>query len=131
MAKKARRGWTFTEASKLCEKKTSKSYQNIARPPNPTGSDKIVTLEHFQVNPSEQKAMEILSSTIFEHIVLKESSLPANTFCGMTLPNVPDAHFSNVVYMSIVDLHADTHEAMEVVVSKLHKEYGIGYIGSI
>ena len=44
----------------------------------------------------------------------------------MTLPNVPDAHFSNVVSMSIVDLHADTHEAMEVVVSKLHKEYGIG-----
>lgn len=28
--------------------------------------------------------------------------------------------------MSVVDLHADTTEAMEKVVSKLHREYGIG-----
>ena len=31
-----------------------------------------------------------------------------------------------MVYLSIVDMHADTRDAMEVVVSKLHEEYGIG-----
>ena len=32
----------------------------------------------------------------------------------------------NVVYLSVVDMHADTREAMEAVISKLHSEYGIG-----
>ena len=33
----------------------------------------------------------------------------------------------NVVYLSVVDMYADTREAMEAsVVSKLHSEYGIG-----
>lgn len=30
-----------------------------------------------------------------------------------------------MVYLPIVDLHADSTEAMEAVVAKLHKEYGI------
>ena len=30
------------------------------------------------------------------------------------------------IYMSIVDLHADTNEAMEMVISKPYKECGIG-----
>ena len=48
------------------------------------------------------------------------------SFCGKALPNIPDKQCSNIVYMSIVDLHADTLQAMEMVVSKLYKEYGIG-----
>ena len=31
-----------------------------------------------------------------------------------------------MVYLSVIDKHADTTEAMEAVVSKLHKEYGVG-----
>ena len=47
------------------------------------------------------------------------------SFCGKAFPNIPDIQCSNIVYMSIVDLHADTLQAMEMVVSKLYKEYGI------
>jgi hypothetical protein len=44
----------------------------------------------------------------------------------MTLPSIPKVQCSNVVYLPVVDLHADSTEAMEAVVAKLHKEYGIG-----
>ena len=62
---------------------------------------------------------------------MKEASGPDNvlvdlkTFCGMTLPNTPEVQCSNVVYLPVVDLHADSTEAMQAVVAKLHKEYGI------
>ena len=39
---------------------------------------------------------------------------------------LPNIQCSNVVYLPVVDLHADSTEAMQVVVTKLHKEYGIG-----
>ena len=48
------------------------------------------------------------------------------TFYGLSLKSIPQSQPSNVVYLSIVDMYADTREAMEVVVSKLHEEYGIG-----
>ena len=48
------------------------------------------------------------------------------TFCGMVLPNIPKIQCSNVVYPSIIDMHADTSEAMQKVVAKLHKEYRVG-----
>ena len=53
----------------------------------------------------------------------KESTVPENlvdikTFCGMLLPDLPTTECSNVVYMSVVDLHADSVEAMEAVISK-------------
>ena len=44
----------------------------------------------------------------------KESTVPENllvnirTFCGMLLPDLPTTECSNVVYMSVVDLHADS-----------------------
>ena len=63
---------------------------------------------------------------------MKEASSPdkllvdLKTFCGMILPNIPKVQCSNVVYLPVVDLHADSAEAMQAVVAKLHKEYGIG-----
>ena len=44
----------------------------------------------------------------------------------MTLPNIPKVECSIVVYLPVVDLHADLTEATQAVVSKQHKEYGIG-----
>ena len=44
----------------------------------------------------------------------------------MTLPDIPKVQCSNVVYLPVVDLHADSTEATQAVVAKLHKEYGIG-----
>ena len=48
------------------------------------------------------------------------------TFCGLSLKSIPQSQPSNMVNLSIVDMHADTREAMEIVVSKLHEEDGIG-----
>ena len=47
----------------------------------------------------------------------------------MTLPNIPKVQCSNVVYLPVFDLHADSTEAMQAVVSNLHEEYGIGESG--
>ena len=44
----------------------------------------------------------------------------------MSVSGIPDVEWFNVVYLSVVDMHADTSEGMEAVVSNLHKEYGIG-----
>ena len=71
-------------------------------------------------------------SRVFIYVLMKEASSPdellvdLKAFCGMTLPNIPKVQCSNVVYLPVVDLHADSTEAMQAVVAKLHKEYGIG-----
>ena len=57
---------------------------------------------------------------------LDEQLVDLKTFCGMVLPNMPKVDCSNVVYLSVVGLHADSAEAMLAVVAKLHREYGIG-----
>ena len=46
-------------------------------------------------------------------------------FCGLSL-KTPNVQPGNVVYLSVVDMHADTREAMEAVVFNLHSMYGIG-----
>ena len=48
------------------------------------------------------------------------------TFAGVCLSNIPTAGTSNVVYLPVIDMHADSPEAMEAVVCKLHSEYSIG-----
>lgn len=47
------------------------------------------------------------------------------TFCGLSL-NIPNVQPANIIYLSVVDMHADTREAIEAVVSKLYSEYEIG-----
>ena len=49
----------------------------------------------------------------------------------MELSNVPKVQCSNVVYLSVVDMHADTSEAMQKVVANLHTEYRIGESSNI
>ena len=39
---------------------------------------------------------------------------------------IPKLQVSNVVYLPIIDMHADLKEAMEAVVTKLHTEYVVG-----
>lgn len=47
----------------------------------------------------------------------------------MALKSVPEpSQPSSIVHLSVVDKNADTTEAMEVVIAKLHEEYGIGII---
>ena len=76
--------------------------------------------------------MDELNQVLFKYVLLKEACGSDNllvdmkTFCGMTLPSIPKVECSNVVYLSVVDLHADTPEAMKKVVAKLHEEYMVG-----
>lgn len=51
------------------------------------------------------------------------------TLCGMSPFHIPKVQCSNVVYLSVVDMHADTPEAMKIVISKLYREYKIGESG--
>ncbi len=51
--------------------------------------------------------------------------MDSKSFCGMSFKDLPQPQPSNVVYLSIVDMHADSKEAMRAVVKKLHKEYGV------
>ena len=99
---------------------------------NPNSATNAVQLESFHVSASEQNAVDSLNATLFNYVLMKEANSPEKllvylkTFCGMTLPNIPKVQCSNVVYLPVVDLHADSTEAMQAVVAKLHKEYGIG-----
>ena len=99
---------------------------------NASSAPSIVQLGSFQVTASEQSAVDNLTETLFSYVLMKKASAPdkqlvdLKTFGGMTPPNIPKVQCSNVVYLPVVDLHADSTEAMQAVVSKLHKEYGIG-----
>lgn len=91
-----------------------------------------VEIKSFQINSSETEAVDELNQVLFKYVLLKEACGSDNllvdmkTFCGMTLPSIPKVECSNVVYLSVVDLHADTPEAMKKVVAKLHEEYMVG-----
>ena len=67
---------------------------------------------------------------MFKYVLLKEACGPdkllvdLKTFCGIVLP--VKVQCSNVVYLSVIDMHADTPEAMQKVVAKLHEEYRVG-----
>ena len=99
---------------------------------NAAGIGRTFQLEDFHVTAFEQSAVDKFKETLFSYVLIKEASDPGKqlvdlkTFCGTVLPNIPKVECSNVVYLSVVDLHADSSEAMQVVVAKLHREYGIG-----
>ena len=105
------------------------------RQPNSSRPANTVQLESFQVTASEQSAVDNLNENLFSYVLMKETSSPdkllviLKTFCGMTLPSIPEVQCSNVVYLPVIDLHTDSTEAMQAVVGKLHKEYGIGEWG--
>ena len=88
----------------------------------------------FEVSPSESLTATEISQLLFDYFILKESTSTLNennlvdlkSFCGMTFKDIPVPQPSNVVYLSIVDMHADSKEAMHAVVTKLHKEYRVG-----
>ena len=84
------------------------------------------------MNESEKEAAIQVSQVLFDYFILKEACMSngrhmvdLKTFCGLSL-KTPNVQPGNVVYLSVVDMHADTREAMEAVVSKLHSEYEIG-----
>ena len=87
----------------------------------------------FNLNPfkSLQSAVDTLNENLFSYVFMKEAGGPdkllvdLKTFCGMTLPSIPKVQCSIVVYLPVVYLYADSTEAMQAVVAKLHSEYGI------
>ncbi len=94
-----------------------------------------IRFDSFLVSSLENQIAEELNQLLFNYFFLKEACCPladeklvdVKTFCGMTFSSISThTQPSNVVYLPIVDMHADTREAMEVVLSKLHSECGIG-----
>ncbi len=80
------------------------------------------SIESFLVNSSEKDAMEQVAKLAFEYMLCKEActDIPLvdfKTYFGLISPNTPEAERSCIVYLSIVDMHADTTEATEMVVS--------------
>lgn len=87
----------------------------------------------FEISSSESQIAEKVNMLLFDYFFLKESCcltdnnlVDLKSFCGMSFKDMPKSQPSNVVYLSIVDMHADSKEAMEAVVTKLHAEYGVG-----
>ena len=88
--------------------------------------------DDFCITESEKEAFNQLADITFDYMLKREASDPdkilvdLKTYYVFLAPNIPSAEQSNMVYLPVIDKHADTTEAMEAVVSKLHKEYGIG-----
>ena len=144
-AKKFKRARTFKESGTCIAEQHQRECirQHVSTHGNCTTQDSstsacTISIQSFQVEPFEQKALNELSLTLFKYVyvMLKEALAPdklfidCKTFCGMAMPDMPEAQCSNVVYLPIVDMHADTMDAMEMVVSKLYRECKIGQAGS-
>ena len=130
-----KRARTFSEAAKHHSEDVSDMEVGSIRQPMPSNASSApstIQLESFLVTASEQSAVDNLNETLFNYVLMKEASAPdkqlvdVKTFCGMALSNIPKVQSSNVVYLPVVDLHADSTEAMQAVVAKLHTEYRIG-----
>ena len=78
------------------------------------------------------KCLEQSSKIIFQYMLQKEAVGTENTlldlkaYYGCASAETVPAEKSTVVYLSIVDKHADTVEAMDEVISKLYSEYKVG-----
>ena len=131
--KKACRARTFAEHSKLMGNTQPDTLPTLVRAPHTsTQNDSSVPYTSFLVNELEKEAAIQVSQVLFDYFILKEACtsngrhmVDLKTFCGLSL-KTPNVQPGNVVYLLVVDMHADTREAMEAVVSKLHSEYEIG-----
>ncbi len=91
-----------------------------------------LSFSSFLPNDEEKEALRDARGKIFAYMVHKEADasdqvlVNLKTYFGIQSQCTPVVEQSNVVYLSIVDMHADSTEAMEAVASKLHREYGIG-----
>ena len=131
---KKHRARTFSEDNRLAERVAEEVHAPFPRfviaPPR-YESDSI-DFSSFQASALENQIADELKELLLDYFFLKEACCLADgklvdvkSFCGLCLDKVP-TQVSNVVYLSIVDMHADSKEAMEAVVSKLHHEYGVG-----
>ncbi len=131
--KRYKRSRTFSKAHKLYgfENPTSHSSSFQRTGPQPVRSD--VSFEGFKVSSSEARCLEETQKLIFTYMYQKELIVSDKLLMDLKsyygahegAGAVPDEQ-SNVVFLSIIDKCADTHEAMEEVLSKLHKELDIG-----
>ena len=91
-----------------------------------------LTFDSFELTSFEHQTLEQLSRDCFEFTLHKEVCgvehplVDLKRYCGMSMCNCPLVEPSKIVYLPIVDMHADTTEAMETVVARLHKDYGVG-----
>ncbi len=134
---KKARARTFPESNKMTGRTDSEVMITLEKPAssrNRRSAISGVTFTSFLENSSEKQVAEKIKKLLFNYNFLKEACSSSNnrvvdakTFSGMSsFSSMPQSQPSNIVYLPIVDMHADTTEAMVAVVSKLYKEYGIG-----
>lgn len=132
--KRYKRARTFHEARTLTGRDIPSSHREVHFQQQNTNSapNSNVDFESFQIQVPEMKCMEQASKTIFQYMLQKEAVgtekilLDLKTYYGCTGAETVPAEKSTVVYLSIVDKHADTVEAMDEVISKLYSEYKVG-----
>lgn len=132
--KRLRRARTFVEAEKLQESVTPSSSEGSdqvqVRVNTPYFRNTSLCLADFLTSEAEALALEDLQKMLFTYIMLKIS------LCGTkyTLFGIQDyvglmngdrihSEPSNVVYLSIIDQHADTLSTMAEVATMLYREY--------
>ena len=97
-----------------------------------SASNSNVEYEAFQIQVPEIECVKQASKVIFQYMLQKEAVgtqkilQDLKTYYGHTSAETVPAEKSTVVYLSIVDKHADTVEAMDEVISKLYSEYKVG-----
>ena len=130
--KRMKRARTITEAVSIGE--VSRSALMNAEPlktPSMRESTIISNLQYvdFLSSSEEQAAMNVLNVQIFNYIVHKLALKPDNMLCSfkdhMCAMKSSSIHAepTTVVYLSVLDIHADTVEAMSEVAAMLYKEY--------
>lgn len=99
----------------------------------PCRAESNIDISSFQSTTLEKQIAGEVRELLFDYFLMKEACSDSNhilvdskSFCGLCLDKATLPQVSNVVYLSIIDMHADSREAMEAVVSKLHREYGVG-----
>ena len=130
--KRVKRGRTFAEAVSLGE--VSRSSLQIAEPLQTSSSRQntttcTLTYSDFLSSSEEVAAMENLGNQAFTYMMHKLALKPDKVLFNfkehMCAVNSESMHAepASVVYLSVLDIHADTVEAMSEVAAMLYKEY--------
>ncbi len=130
--KRFKRARTSSEACKLRGSGDSPNPTPRFRSILPCPVQSQVQFEAFKVSLPELKYLNQTGMVMFQYMCGKEALgfdnvlMELKAYFGHCAGIASSAEKSNVVYLPIVDKHADSLEAMEEVVSKLNKEFQVG-----
>lgn len=131
--KRYKRARTFSEARKHTSGNLPGSHRQVNfQRQDSHSAHSIIQYEAFEIHASESECLERAGKVMFQYMLQKEALtmekilLDLKAYYGCASAETIPAEKSTVVYLSIVDKHADTVEAMDEVLSKLYIEYKVG-----